>query len=314
MQINTPHLLLDKSDTGYFDMISMHIKVHGKGTWTYQLKEYLENYCTEKNADGEAVYPIYFSRVDSRGDVNIGRLVGANNLPLVLLDGPHSAPAEHYYNYQTCMLVGAGIGLTPCSSILTSLLKYKWKKNHPTEILHFFWVVKYDELESFQWFVHLLTEISFELKKNKDNHQIERHYFLEINIYVTSVPKAGEDAIPLPPLKRPVKKYSEANGIPTFTAEQLYALLKNPKVDSRTQKEQMSSVSTAKNRLQNIWVWNGRPNWDIIFQDIKAQRQHQNIGVCFCGTPAIGADLKEMCNKYSDPLEDCIFSLNKENF
>jgi Ferric reductase NAD binding domain len=76
----------------------------------------------------------------------------------------------------------------------------------------------------------------------------------------------------------------------------------------------MSSVSSAKNRLQNIWVWNGRPNWDIIFQDMKAQRQHSNIGVCFCGTPVIGNDLKSMCDTYSSYAEDCVFTLHKENF
>lgn len=51
------------------------------------------------------------------------------NRPILRVDGPHSAPSEHYCNYNTCMIVGAGIGLTPCSSILTALLKYRWSKN-----------------------------------------------------------------------------------------------------------------------------------------------------------------------------------------
>jgi hypothetical protein len=70
----------------------------------------------------------------------------------------------------------------------------------------------------------------------------------------------------------------------------------------------------AENRLQDIWIWNGRPNWDEVFNEMKAQRQHSDIGVCFCGAPAIGADLRSMCEKYSSTADDCLFNLHKENF
>ena len=76
---------------------------------------------------------------------------------MIRVDGPHSAPAEHYVNYGTVMLIGAGIGLTPCASILSSLTKYRWKKNFNPEILHFYWIVRQSELDSFQWLVHMLT-------------------------------------------------------------------------------------------------------------------------------------------------------------
>ena len=39
-----------------------------------------------------------------------------------------------------------------------------------------------------------------------------------------------------------------------------------------------------------------------------------DIGVCFCGAPVIGADLKTMCEKYSSVKEEVIFTLHKENF
>ena len=52
--------------------------------------------------------------------------------------------------------------------------------------------------------------------------------------------------------------------------------------------------SEAENRLQDIWIWNGRPNWDEIFAEMLKSRQHSDIGVCFCGAPVIGADLASM--------------------
>ena len=64
-----------------------------------------------------------------------------------------------------------------------------------------------------------------------------------------------------------------------------------------------------------------KPNDLILFlsksidgSDLKEQRQHAEIGCCFCGTPVIGADLKEMCDKYTDVRDQSVFTLHKENF
>lgn len=62
----------------------------------------------------------------------------------------------------------------------------------------------------------------------------------------------------------------------------------NPGVDSKGQIGKMKSGDRS-NRLQDIWVWNGRPHWDDIFKEVREQRQHSDIGVCFCGAPIIGA-------------------------
>ena len=87
----------------------------------------------------------------------------------------------------------------------------------------------------------------------------------------------------------------------------------NPTVESKGQVSKMKS-GNSPNRFQDIWIWNGRPHWDEIFQEIKNQRQHSDIGVCFCGAPVIGADLRSMCERYSSVDDDCLFTLHKENF
>lgn len=117
------HELLDKSDTGYNDYISIHVKVHGledpvARSWTRRLKEYFE-----MMAPGRS-FPFYFTHRDHRGDIVLGREKGPDGImPIIRIDGPHAAPAEHYSSYGTVMLVGAGIGLTPCASILTALTR-----------------------------------------------------------------------------------------------------------------------------------------------------------------------------------------------
>ena len=55
------------------------------------------------------------------------------------------------------MLVGAGIGLTPSSSILQSVLRHKWKKGFHPEVIRFYWVLRHSEAPSFEWFIQLLT-------------------------------------------------------------------------------------------------------------------------------------------------------------
>lgn len=309
-----PHDFLDKSDTGFFDYVSLHIKVHGLDeptprTWTRRLKEYFELI-----TPGSKKFPYYFSRRDQRGEISMGRQFGPDGETSILrVDGPHSAPAEHYARYGTLMLIGAGIGLTPCVSILTSLTKYRWKKNFNPELLHFYWIIRQSEVESFQWLVHMLTELSYELKRARAANQIERRYYCEINIFVTGVEK-GAKIVPQP-LYRPKRKFnpSLSNVQPSFAADELYEQMVNPTVDSKGQIGKMK-VTNAQNRFQDIWVWNGRPQWDEIFNEMKAQRQHSDIGVCFCGAPAIGADLRAMCEKYSSTADDCLFSLHKENF
>ena len=119
----SPDEYIDKSDTGYCDYVSVHIKVHGleephARTWTRKLKEYLEL------LSGGQSFPFFFRRRDARGDTQLGRLNGPDNAPILRVDGP-----EHYTSYGTVMLVGAGIGLTPCASVLCATGKRQLQKS-----------------------------------------------------------------------------------------------------------------------------------------------------------------------------------------
>jgi NADPH oxidase len=83
--------------------------------------------------------------------------------PIILrIDGPFGAPAEAVWTYQTVMLVGAGIGVTPFASILRSwclksdaMRKMGTRECRPTR-LHFYWVCR--GIEEFNWFEDLLIQ------------------------------------------------------------------------------------------------------------------------------------------------------------
>lgn len=98
-----------------------------------------------------------------------------------------------------------------------------------------------------------------------------------------------------------------------FAASDLFAALQRPAVPAADQVAAMADKD-APNRFQDCWVWRGRPKWDDIFANVKKNRQHRDVGVCFCGSPAIGAALDAQCRKHSDARDDCVFTLHKENF
>ena len=196
-------------------------------SWTRKLKEYFELMNPGDSADPESgalskgKFPFYFTRRDARGDIVLGRQFGPDGKQILRVDGPHSAPAEHYTNYGTVMLIGAGIGLTPCVSILTAMTKYRWRKNFTPEILHFYWIVRQNEVDSFQWLVHSLAELQYSLLRLRASGQVEQKYYCEINIFVTGV---GKERVEAKPLFRPPSFSTNTIGNvkPAFLAEDLY--------------------------------------------------------------------------------------------
>ena len=79
------------------DFISVHIRI--VGDFTRQLAEVVGADFKEKGGDmGALSSPV--NRV----------------LPRVMVDGPFGSASEDFLNYETVLLVGAGIGVTPFAS------------------------------------------------------------------------------------------------------------------------------------------------------------------------------------------------------
>ena len=93
------------------DYISVHIRVVGDFT----------------SALAKAVGCEFDDKKRGGGDEK-GRVVGTNVnpplnrvLPRVMVDGPFGSASEDFLNYETVLLVGAGIGVTPFASILKNI-------------------------------------------------------------------------------------------------------------------------------------------------------------------------------------------------
>ncbi|ORY83273.1 ferric reductase NAD binding domain-domain-containing protein [Protomyces lactucae-debilis] len=133
------------------------------------------------------------------------RIVASNEdarrriLPKVVIDGPFGSASEDVFKFETVMLVGAGIGVTPFASILKSIW---YRVNYPKEKtrlskVYFYWVCR--DFESFEWFQSLLLAI----EEQDIGHLIEIHAYLTAtirpddaeNLYLQSTNGSEVDAI-----------------------------------------------------------------------------------------------------------------------
>ncbi|KAF7341131.1 FAD-binding FR-type domain-containing protein [Mycena venus] len=143
------------------DYISVHIRVEGDFT-TALAKAVGCDFESKKGAsDGSAVVTPPINRA----------------LPRVMVDGPFGTCSEEFLNFETVLLVGAGIGVTPFASILKTIW---YRMNNfsgakPTRLskVYFTWVIR--DFGTAEWFHSLLHAIETQDTQNR----------IEINIYLT---------------------------------------------------------------------------------------------------------------------------------
>lgn len=279
-----------RGDLDMMDFVSLHIRVH-KGGWTERLKDLLNT----MNPTGE--YPFVLYRRNNRGERVVGKLTGPDGQQLIRVDGPHTAPSVHYSSYHASIVVGAGIGLTPSAAILRAVLRYKWKKGHFPEQLYFYWVIRQSEIRAFQWFVQLLAELQAERARDIAARNVNALNHIEIHVFVTRV----DNNMKVPPLEDNARLPPAMQAMAPFSPAQLMTAMHHPPASSKNMARVMSDPDNARNRMQDVWLWNGRPDWDTVFKHVKARRdsRFRDVGVCFCGAPVIGKDLKKNCEKHS---------------
>jgi hypothetical protein len=143
------------------------------------------------------------------------------------------------------------------------------------------------KVDAFQWFLHHIAELEHEHFKQKANATTDaarkswNKYYCEIHMFVTRAPASPAVVNPMVSAPKFVSP-TEAHP-PTFTVTDLYAEMRNPSTKSKDLKATMASVASAgkrpPNNLQDAWVWNGRPDWDQVFAQMKDQAVDPDIGV-----------------------------------
>ena len=214
--------------------------------------------------------------------------------------------------YQEVMIIGAGIGVTPVSATLKSIIHHRWKfsvgKSFPDHA-YFYFVCSHRDIDSFRWFVRVLKDADDAVHDAYSKRPEEmRNKSFEFHLYVTSVPQAprilNKNMVPKDDSAfwgRSVIQESRLERVAApWTEIELLAAMVCPHDDGI--------------RLGNVRVYKGRPKWAPRFSEIAVKHRGNKVGVAFCGNPKIGKDLKALCAEYSDVKSDTFFNLHKENF
>ncbi|OCF37561.1 hypothetical protein I316_00687 [Kwoniella heveanensis BCC8398] len=152
------------------DYISVHIRC--VGDWT--------------TAFAKALGADFDAKTTNKEEASGGKVIKSpvnKVLPRVMIDGPFGSASEDFTKYETVLLVGAGIGVTPFASILKSIW-YRMnnfgndKKTRLSKV-YFVWVIR--DFGSAEWFHSLLQAVEAEDLEGR----------IEIHIYLTA--KIDED-------------------------------------------------------------------------------------------------------------------------
>jgi len=283
--------------------VTVHIKIQGRDSWTGQVLKYL-SFMGPKDAS-------YFEFLDSgpRGIVH-GKTLGIAGERMIRIYGPHSAPTQHVPEYNVAIVIGSGIGVTPVSACMQQTVFHRWKydvgETNPSHA-YFVWICNYNELQYFRWMIRTIKECQNEVTslRMKAGNTMNSKTF-EVHIYVTSVPEK--------PVVEDIKIDDDIGfwgrpGNHSLNAE------KSTEVCSEMDIYQaMLNPEQGGTQIEDIFIFRGRPDWNTMFGALAGRHPIGKHGVCFCGSPLIGADLKSTCQNNSNAANGLMFTLHKENF
>lgn len=281
------------------DLVTFHIRIQDRGSWTYRLRDFFRII-----GSGSTKACLKLAHLED-GEIVPGLIEGPSGQPLLRIHGPYSAPTQHFCEYNEVLVTASGIGVTPLSSALKSIVHFRWQyavdRAFPDNAT-FVWVAAHKEIPSFRWLVRTIKEAEDALSnlraRNAKSADVNSRK-LKILIYITSYSQAEADKF----LRlTEEEKGEEQTGLwgqsyfmegenavqrkaGPFTEAQLYNALMNPAKGSVT--------------MGDVTVTLGRPKWDEIFNEIHTRTTETNVGVTFCGNPMIGKDLKTSCLKFT---------------
>ena len=158
------------------DYISVHVSMKEEKSWTRRLGEAVG--CEVDTREKRKFEGAQMVAVGPDQMLEVGPAL-RRVLPRVHIDGPFGSASEDVFKYETAILVGGGIGVTPFASILKSIwyrLNYpaspKGYKQTRLRKVYFFWVCR--DINAFEWFQSLLLAI----EAQDLDQRIEIHTYL----------------------------------------------------------------------------------------------------------------------------------------
>ncbi|NWS20725.1 NOX5 oxidase, partial [Pachyramphus minor] len=262
---------------------TLWLHIRSLGQWTTRLYEYfqqLESPSAEPKPPGGSwswEQPGSCSSPQDPCDPCVA-LVGC------FLDGPYGTPTRRIFLSEHAVLIGAGIGITPFSSILQSIMYRYRRRRQSCPSCHYSWIEELQDQDMtlrkvdfiwinrdqkhFEWFLSLLSKLEMEQEELEPGGR-----FLELHLYMTSA----------------------------LARSDVKALGLQVALDLLAAKEKRDSITGLRTRTQP-----GRPDWDKVFGKV-AQEQVGKVQVFFCGSPALAKVIRGHCERFG-------FRFSRETF
>mmetsp|Transcript_25366 Transcript_25366/g.45962 ORF Transcript_25366/g.45962 Transcript_25366/m.45962 type:complete len:1344 (-) Transcript_25366:286-4317(-) len=240
------------------------------------------------------------ARTARSGETLVGSALPSLPSEAVVLQvsGPFGAPAQKVWGFQTLMVVGAGIGVTPFASIMRSIqLRAKQRQ----AILG-----AAGARPASQW-------------RNKLSNQPNPNQQMASTDADVGLTKLVDEMVTLP--KR-IYFYWIVRSQEEF--DWFYDLLANAADGPASEIIDITLFLTGEIELSQVkklpcasGQFFGRPNWGRIFKKKREEHQGEHVGVFLCGSPLIGKELARESAKNSDLIGTpgaTRFSFFKEHF
>ncbi|XP_040567795.1 NADPH oxidase 5 [Lepeophtheirus salmonis] len=279
------------------DIFTLHIR--GVGQWTNRLYNFFEERKQEINAEsrrqsmkhrhGDSLKKKNSLFINMISDEVSGNPSRKKEKLEIHIDGPFGAPASSIFRAEHAVLIATGIGVTPFSSILQSIMSryfdskrecpkctYKWSDNLGRSMMKlrkvdFIWINR--DQKSFEWFTKLLHEIELEQAQEELQPETVMNKFMDIHMYFTAALQ---------------KTDMRAVGLQVA-------------LDILHKKENRDLVTGLKAKTNA-----GRPYWNRVFSQLRDQKKGK-ITVFYCGNPTLAKILREKCEEFG-------FNFRKEVF
>eukprot|EP00397_Hematodinium_sp_SG-2012_P006980 GEMP01007019.1.p1 GENE.GEMP01007019.1~~GEMP01007019.1.p1 ORF type:complete len:786 (+),score=167.80 GEMP01007019.1:524-2881(+) len=303
--------------------VGFHIKVH-PGGWTEAVRDLMIEVARSSEAkmlgkklfDNERGFRYQFKARDwLTGDEILGLSPSWNGIPLIVCSAPHAAPAMHHDRFETIIIAGAGIGLTPVNSVITEILHYKWRKGVDIKVKNMYaaWMCPQDNLGAFRWFMESASncDLAYKLCDSKKFHY-------EMHFYVTSAAAPDATSPRVVPTVTQQKTYDDGinTAIRPYCAISLLDATKAAETPVSQFAEVMTNTTWRNAAFGRTKIWNGRPDWEELFQRISDRhadpKKGHGVGVFFCGAPIIVDSIRQSAQLFTNKAIS--FHVFKENF
>jgi predicted ferric reductase len=137
-----PFTITSAPQENYF---SCHIRCRQDMDWTYELRKKLGFAdTTQGNGSKKNLVAARMTEITESNRADLG-------VPNLKVDGPYGSASEEVFDYQTVLLVGAGIGVTPFVSVLKSMSLQSTSTKNSKFKVHFYWICRdQQEFDSFK--------------------------------------------------------------------------------------------------------------------------------------------------------------------